>query len=41
MAGVEVGEVGPKIGDNGTETGFCRLRDVRIPRDWMLMKVRA
>jgi acyl-CoA oxidase len=38
MQGVEVGEVGPKIGDNGTETGFCRLHDVRIPRHWMLMK---
>lgn len=29
---VEPGEVGPKIGDNGTETGFLRLRNVRIPR---------
>ncbi len=28
----KVGEVGPKIGDNGTETGFLRLFDVRIPR---------
>ena len=29
---VEPSEVGPKIGDNGTETGFLRLRNVRIPR---------
>lgn len=38
MEGVEVGEVGPKIGDNGTETGFLRLTNVRIPRGWMLSK---
>eukprot|EP00211_Chloroparvula_japonica_P003585 CAMPEP_0119121714 /NCGR_PEP_ID=MMETSP1310-20130426/2214_1 /TAXON_ID=464262 /ORGANISM="Genus nov. species nov., Strain RCC2339" /LENGTH=720 /DNA_ID=CAMNT_0007111291 /DNA_START=106 /DNA_END=2268 /DNA_ORIENTATION=+ len=38
LPGVEVGEVGPKMGDNGTETGFLRLTDVRIPRDWMMMK---
>lgn len=38
MPGVEVGEVGPKIGDNGTETGYLRLTNVRIPRTWLLMK---
>ncbi len=38
LAGIEVGEVGPKIGDNGTETGFLRLHNVRIPRTWMMMK---
>ena len=38
LPGIQVGEVGPKIGDNGTETGFLRVRSVRIPRNWMLMK---
>ena len=38
MPGVLVGEVGPKIGDNGTETGFLRLEHVRIPREWLLAK---
>jgi acyl-CoA oxidase len=38
MPGVEVFEVGPKIGDNGTETGGLRLTNVRIPRAWMLCK---
>jgi len=38
LPGIEVGEVGPKIGDNGTETGFLRLTNVRIPRKWLLMK---
>uniref|UniRef100_A0A6S8AL55 acyl-CoA oxidase n=1 Tax=Aplanochytrium stocchinoi TaxID=215587 RepID=A0A6S8AL55_9STRA len=38
LPGVEPGEVGPKYGDNGTETGFLRLFNVHIPRNWMLMK---
>eukprot|EP01095_Lingulamoeba_sp_RSL-Kostka_P000386 TRINITY_DN10618_c0_g1_i1.p1 TRINITY_DN10618_c0_g1~~TRINITY_DN10618_c0_g1_i1.p1 ORF type:complete len:738 (+),score=241.42 TRINITY_DN10618_c0_g1_i1:40-2253(+) len=38
LPGIELGEVGPKIGDNMTETGFLRVSSVRIPRRWMLMK---
>jgi len=38
LPGVECFEVGPKIGDNGTETGGLRLKNVRIPREWMLCK---
>jgi acyl-CoA oxidase len=38
LPGIEVGEVGEKIGDNTTETGFLRLTNVRIPRDWLLAK---
>ena len=38
LPGVTLGEVGPKVGDNMTETGFLRLRNVRIPRTWMMMK---
>ena len=38
LPGVTLGEIGPKIGDNGTESGFLRLQDVPIPRTWMMMK---
>uniref|UniRef100_A0A7S2RBW8 Acyl-coenzyme A oxidase n=1 Tax=Mucochytrium quahogii TaxID=96639 RepID=A0A7S2RBW8_9STRA len=38
LPGIELGEVGPKIGDNGTDTGFMRLTNVRIPRSWFLAK---
>lgn len=38
LAGVTVHEVGPKIGDNFTDTGVLRLKDVRVPRMWMMMK---
>lgn len=38
LPGIEIGEVGPKFGDNYTETGYMRLNHVRVPRDWMLMR---
>eukprot|EP01065_Artemidia_motanka_P020324 TRINITY_DN2433_c7_g1_i1.p1 TRINITY_DN2433_c7_g1~~TRINITY_DN2433_c7_g1_i1.p1 ORF type:complete len:702 (+),score=237.82 TRINITY_DN2433_c7_g1_i1:62-2167(+) len=38
LPGITLGEVGPKIGDNFTETGFLRLQNVRIPRTWLMMK---
>lgn len=38
LPGIELGEVGPKIGDNYTDTGYMRLRNVRIPRKWLMMK---
>ena len=38
LNGIELGEIGPKIGDNSTESGFMRLSNIRIPREWMLMK---
>eukprot|EP00948_MAST-09A_sp_MAST-9A-sp1_P001675 g1675.t1 len=38
LPGITLGEIGPKIGDNGTETGYLRLQNVRIPRKWMMMK---
>lgn len=38
LEGIELGEVGRKIGDNFTETGFMRLNEISIPRNWMLMK---
>ncbi|XP_053957915.1 probable peroxisomal acyl-coenzyme A oxidase 1 [Anastrepha ludens] len=36
--GVDVGEIGPKMGVNGVNNGFLGLKDVRIPRTQMLMK---
>eukprot|EP01006_Ploeotia_vitrea_P019254 TRINITY_DN51420_c0_g1_i1.p1 TRINITY_DN51420_c0_g1~~TRINITY_DN51420_c0_g1_i1.p1 ORF type:complete len:701 (-),score=71.89 TRINITY_DN51420_c0_g1_i1:243-2324(-) len=38
LPGIELGEIGPKIGNNATETGYMRLNNVRIPRSWMLAK---
>uniref|UniRef100_A0A0K8UT49 Acyl-coenzyme A oxidase n=1 Tax=Bactrocera latifrons TaxID=174628 RepID=A0A0K8UT49_BACLA len=36
--GVDVGEIGPKLGVNGVNNGFLGLKHVRIPRTQMLMK---
>ncbi|XP_045509521.1 probable peroxisomal acyl-coenzyme A oxidase 1 [Colias croceus] len=38
MPGIKVGEIGAKLGMNGTNNGFLGLENVRIPRDHMLMK---
>ncbi|XP_069363234.1 acyl-coenzyme A oxidase 1-like isoform X2 [Maniola hyperantus] len=38
LPGVKVGEVGPKMGFNTVNNGFLGFDNVRIPRDWMLMK---
>ncbi|EDW30798.1 GL13310 [Drosophila persimilis] len=38
LPGVDVGDIGPKLGGNGVNNGFLGLRNVRIPRDQMLMK---
>lgn len=38
LPGVEVGFLGNKMGDNSNDTGYLILKDVRIPRDFMLMK---
>jgi acyl-CoA oxidase len=38
LPGVEVGDVGAKLGDHGIDTGYLRLRDVRVPRKHMLSK---
>lgn len=36
--GVDVGDIGPRIGLNGVNNGFLGLKNVRIPRDQMLSK---
>eukprot|EP01012_Entosiphon_sulcatum_P057344 TRINITY_DN810_c0_g1_i1.p1 TRINITY_DN810_c0_g1~~TRINITY_DN810_c0_g1_i1.p1 ORF type:complete len:686 (+),score=83.60 TRINITY_DN810_c0_g1_i1:2454-4511(+) len=38
LPGVELGDIGPKIGNNSMETGYMRLTNVRIPRNWMMMR---
>uniref|UniRef100_A0A1B0CKT1 Acyl-CoA oxidase C-alpha1 domain-containing protein n=1 Tax=Lutzomyia longipalpis TaxID=7200 RepID=A0A1B0CKT1_LUTLO len=38
LPGVSVGEIGPKLGMNGVNQGFLGFKDLRIPRENMLMK---
>ena len=38
LAGVTVGDIGPKIGYNAQDNGFCRFARVRIPRQQMAMR---
>ncbi|XP_068627015.1 acyl-coenzyme A oxidase 1-like [Battus philenor] len=38
LPGIKVGEIGAKLGMNGTNNGFLGLDHVRIPREHMLMK---
>uniref|UniRef100_T1J8Y3 Acyl-coenzyme A oxidase n=1 Tax=Strigamia maritima TaxID=126957 RepID=T1J8Y3_STRMM len=38
VSGVKTGELGPKMGFLGSDNGFLRLTNVRIPRENMLMK---
>eukprot|EP00949_MAST-11_sp_MAST-11-sp1_P005083 g5083.t1 len=36
MPGIELGEIGAKLGDNDAAIGYLRMRGVRIPRRWLL-----
>jgi acyl-CoA oxidase len=38
MPGIKIGEIGTKLGMNGTNNGFLGFEKVRIPRMQMLMK---
>ncbi|KPJ09436.1 putative peroxisomal acyl-coenzyme A oxidase 1 [Papilio machaon] len=38
LPGIKVGEIGAKLGMNGTNNGFLGFENVRIPREHMLMK---
>ncbi|KAH8235951.1 hypothetical protein KR032_011186, partial [Drosophila birchii] len=38
LPGIDVGDIGPRMGGNGVNNGFLGLRNVRIPRNQMLMK---
>lgn len=38
MPGITIGEIGPKLGLNGYNNGFLGFKNVRIPRENMLMR---
>lgn len=38
LPGIKIGEIGAKLGMNGTNNGFLGFEQVRIPREHMLMK---
>jgi acyl-CoA oxidase len=38
VVGVEMGDIGPKIGLGTADNGFLILRNYRIPRENMLMR---
>ncbi|KAI1915215.1 hypothetical protein LOZ65_005518 [Ophidiomyces ophidiicola] len=38
MPGVELGDLGPKMGYNGTTNGYAIFRNARIPRSGLLMR---
>lgn len=38
LPGIDVGDIGAKLGANGVNNGFLGFRNVRIPLDQMLMK---
>lgn len=38
LPGIEVGDVGPKMGDHTTDTGYMIMDNVRIPREYMLCR---
>ncbi|RLN51982.1 hypothetical protein BBJ29_010022, partial [Phytophthora kernoviae] len=39
MRGVTLGDIGPKIGFNNVDNGYCKFHQVRIPREQMGMRV--
>jgi len=38
MPGIELGDLGSKMGDEANDTGFMRLENVRIPRDFLFSR---
>ena len=38
MPGVEIGEIGPKVGPSETNIGYARFKHVRVPRFNMLSR---
>ncbi|CAM9612546.1 unnamed protein product [Ectocarpus sp. 12 AP-2014] len=36
LKGVAIGDIGPKLGFNSTDNGFCRFHHVRVPRTSLL-----
>lgn len=38
LPGVEVGDIGPKMGYNCKDNGYLMMKNIKIPRKNMLMK---
>jgi acyl-CoA oxidase len=38
LPGIEIGDIGPKVGFNPIDNGYCAFDHVRIPRENMLMR---
>ncbi|KAE8983558.1 Peroxisomal acyl-coenzyme A oxidase 1 [Phytophthora rubi] len=38
LPGIEVGDIGPKVGFNGVDNGYCAFHKVRVPRENMMMR---
>eukprot|EP01059_Diplonema_ambulator_P035054 TRINITY_DN8143_c0_g1_i2.p1 TRINITY_DN8143_c0_g1~~TRINITY_DN8143_c0_g1_i2.p1 ORF type:complete len:802 (+),score=306.11 TRINITY_DN8143_c0_g1_i2:233-2407(+) len=38
LPGIEIGDCGNKLGDNGIDCGYIRMKDVKVPREHMLAK---
>ncbi|CAI5730645.1 unnamed protein product [Hyaloperonospora brassicae] len=38
LPGIEVGDIGPKVGFNAVDNGYCAFHRIRIPRKNMLMR---
>uniref|UniRef100_K3WP98 Acyl-coenzyme A oxidase n=1 Tax=Globisporangium ultimum (strain ATCC 200006 / CBS 805.95 / DAOM BR144) TaxID=431595 RepID=K3WP98_GLOUD len=38
LPGIEVGDIGPKVGFNSIDNGYCAFDNVHIPRDHMFMR---
>ena len=38
LPGIELGDLGPKLGDHGNDTGFLRLTNVRINKNALLCR---
>lgn len=38
LPGIEVGDIGPKVGFNAVDNGYCAFHQIRIPRENMMMR---
>ncbi|KAE9027802.1 Peroxisomal acyl-coenzyme A oxidase 1 [Phytophthora rubi] len=38
LPGIEVGDIGPKVGFNAIDNGYCAFHKVRVPRENMMMR---
>jgi len=38
LPGIEVGDIGPKVGFNAIDNGYCAFHKIRVPREHMMMR---